>query len=120
MKGSYSIPVPQDLKERLHINTHSNGTLPANLRRELLKRLEGTLLEDEYSSLVRLKKEHLNALLDAIDESLSKKEQKRAFAEAGCFVEKNNPAVDHIFGSRSYLIIHQNFDIACQRAGLGD
>ncbi len=52
------------------------------------------------------------------DKELSMKEQKRAFADAGRIAANNNPAADNIFGSRSFVIIHRNFDIAYEKAGI--
>jgi hypothetical protein len=84
----------------------------------LRRRFEKSLLEDEFLALVQLKKDHLQALFDAINKSLSEDEQKSAFAEAGNRVEILNPAADNYFDSRSYVVTHKNFDLAYEKAGI--
>ena len=67
---------------------------------------------------MQLKNLHRQALFDAIDSSLSVKEQKEAFAEAENRVVMLNPAADNYFHSRSWYIIHENFDLAYAKAGI--
>ncbi len=118
MKGSCRYPVPEDLKEQIYRCVCKGRSLSALPRRELIRRFESTLIEDEFSALVRLKRDHLNALTNALDKGLSEKEQKIAFAEAGRNAEADNPAADNIFGSRSIYVINKNFDIVYEKAGL--
>lgn len=67
---------------------------------------------------MQLKNLHRQALFDAIDSSLSVKEQKDAFAEAGNRVIMLNPATDNYFHSRSWYIRDVNFDLAYAKAGI--
>ena len=67
---------------------------------------------------MKLKKDHLQALFDAINSSLSVKEQKSAFAKASNSVEMLNPAYYNLFGSRSHVVTHKNFDLAYAKAGI--
>ena len=57
-------------------------------------------------------------LFDAIDSSLSVKEQKDTLAEAGNRVVMLNPATDNYFHSRSWYIRDENFDLAYAKAGI--
>lgn len=118
MCGSYRYPVPAELKERILYNFHFNGQLSGQLKDELKQRFSKKLLEDEFHALVRLRDDHLRALLDAIDSRLTEKEQKQAFADAGNAVEYGNPASENLYGSRCYVVTHKNFDIAYRRAGI--
>lgn len=118
MRGSYRYPVPSELKERILHNFHINGQLSGQLIDELKQRFSKRLLEDEYQALLRLRDDHLRALLDAIDSKLTEKEQKTAFADAGNAAVLGNPASQNVYGSRSHVVEHKNFDIAYRKAGI--
>ena len=120
MCGAYRYPVPAELKERILYNFHFNGQLSGQLKDELKQRFGKKLLEDEFHALVRLRDDHLRALLDAIDSTLTEKEQKQVFADAGNAVEFGNPAAQNLYGCRSYVVTHKNFDIAYRKAGIRD
>ena len=45
-------------------------------------------------------------------------EQKSAFAKASNSVEMLNPAYYNLFGSRSHVVTHKNFDLAYEKAGI--
>ena len=118
MRGAYRYPVPADLKDQILRSVHSSGYLSEQLAGELKHRVEWRLIEDEFRALARLKEDHLRALLRAIDKQLSPEEQKTAFAEASREVENRNPAYCNIWGSRSHVVIHKNFDLAYAEAGI--
>ena len=118
MRGTYRYPIPEDLKDVITRCVHRSGDMTEPLRNLLKQRFGKTLPEDEYRALVRLKDEHLQALLGAIDSSLSEEEQKSAFAEASHRAERDNPAVDNIYESRSHVVEHRNFELAYDKAGI--
>ncbi len=118
MRGAYRYPLPADLKDVITRCVQRSGDMTEPLRNLLKQRFEKTLLEDEYRALARLKDEHLQALLSAIDGSLSAEEQQSAFVEASRRVERENPAVDNIYGSRSHVVVNRSFALAREKAGL--
>ena len=118
MRGSYRYPMPHDLECRIVAAMHKDGELSESMKTVLKLRFGKTLLEDEFNQLIQLREEHRQALLDAIDSNLSEKEQIKAFANASNDVEKNNPAFDNVYGSRSYVVTDRNFDLAYEKAGI--
>lgn len=118
MKGCYRYPVPKDMDEYITSSVRRTGEISEPLKNMLRRRFEKSLLEDEFLALVKLKKDHLQALFDAINSSLSVKEQKSAFAKASNSVEMLNPAYYNLFGSRSHVVTHKNFDLAYAKAGI--
>jgi hypothetical protein len=117
LTGSYHYLIPDDLKDEVARSIY-RGDLSDQLKEELRKRFEPTLIEDEFKALVRLRDEHKKALFGAIDKKLTVDEQKKAFADAGNAVEDRNPAGDNYHWSRSYLVTHKNFDLAYEKAGI--
>lgn len=119
--GSYTYDIPSDMLEEIAKEVHSvlnvkkdilaPRPISNELKDKIIQRLATNILEDEFQALLRLRDEHKNALFNAIDKSLFEKEQKNAFAKASRVVEKNNPATQNVMGSRSYLIMSNNFDL---------
>ena len=118
MSGSYQYPVPKDMKEYITSSVRRKGEISESLKDMLKRRFEKNLLEDEFRGLLQLKNLHRQALFDAINSSLSVKEQKDAFAEAGNRVVMLNPATDNYFHSRSWYIRNENFDLAYAKTGI--
>ncbi len=118
MRGSYRYPVPKDMEEYITSSVRRTGEISEPLKNMLRRRFEKSLLEDEFLALVQLKKDHRQALFDAINKSLSENEQKSAFAEASNRVEMLNPAADNYFDSRSHVVTNENFDLAYEKAGI--
>lgn len=118
MRGSYRYAIPEDMKEYINSSVRRKGEISEGLKDILKRRFEKNLLEDEFQGLLQLKNLHRQALFDAIDNSLSVKEQKDAFAEAGNRVVMLNPATDNYFHSRSWYIRDENFDLAYAKAGI--
>ncbi len=127
MHGSYCYPIPDEMADEVARYAHDNVRrsydkrltfLPDNIRDRLMEKYGEQILDDEYTALCKLKEAHLKALLDAVDTGLSQKDQQYAFVNAGKKAEAGNPALDNLYGSRSSAIIHNNFALAYQKAGI--
>lgn len=116
MKGTYRYPVPTDLKEEITHSIYDKRKLTKGLKNELKRRFSQTLMEDEFNALLRLRDEHLQALLNAIDPKMTKTQQKAALDKASNSVENNNPATDKLYQSRSFVINQRNFDVVYKKA----
>ena len=111
IRGSFHYPVPEDMIDYVAKYISNNDPFPEHIKTALRRRLCNNLLEDEFRDLRRLRDTHKNALLAAVDLSLSEDEQKDALAKAWNRAEQGNPAVDNFYGSRSYLVTHKNYDL---------
>lgn len=121
--GSYTYDIPSDMLEEIAKEVHSfyikkDTLISDELKDKIILQLASNFLEEEFQALLRLRDEHKNALFNAIDKSLSEREQRDAFAEASRIIEGNNPAFQNVLGCRSYLITHHNFDLAYEAAGI--
>lgn len=116
MKGTYRYPVPTDLKDEITHSIYDKRKLTKGLKNELKRRFSQTLMEDEFNALLRLRDEHLQALLNAIDPKMTKKQLTEALDEASNRVDSINPATDKLYQSRSFVIKQRNFDVVYKKA----
>lgn len=116
MKGTYRYPVPTDLEDEITRCIYDKRKLTKGLKNELKRRFSQTLMEDEFNALLRLRDEHLQTLLNAIDPKMTKTQQKAALDKASNSVENNNPATDKLYQSRSFVIKQRNFDVVYKKA----
>ncbi len=119
LKGIYRYPIPKQFqKEVFECIEKNEKELSEELKEKLVKHFEKSLVDDEFKALVQLKKQELEAMLKAIQPSLSKKEVHDAICEASKSVCNKNPAYDNCFGNRGEEISEKNFDIAFEKAGI--
>lgn len=117
-EGSYHYPLPLEFLEEIAVAKFNKQPLSDELKERLITALASNIVEDEFNALLELRDGHRKALFDAIDSTLSEKEQKDKFAKVSRMVEYSNPAFMNVFGSRSRVITKHNFDLAYQKAGL--
>ena len=128
LTGGFSYPIPSNLMEPLAKEIWKNvgytycfnntGDISAFLQKKLFNACATHIMDDEYYELIYLKNEHRKALLDSINPTLSDASQLRIFARIARFFERENRAYTNIYGSRSHIVLTQNYKSVCDSLGI--
>ena len=110
MPGFFRYPVPAKFFRNICECMEKDKTLSEEIKQKLIKHYEKSLIDDEFNSLVQLKKDLPEAMLNTFDSSLSEKDQKDALLEVAHNIERNNPANQWRDGSRSLFISEKIYD----------
>ena len=118
LHGSYRYPVPPDLRTAIRSERTFPSFISDGLSKILTDRLAKNIIEDEFEDMRAFQEDHRKALDAAFDPKLSESEQKDAFAKASNGAEVGHPAVENLEDSRSHRVIHDDLNLAYDRAGI--